>query len=638
MERSSMMKHNIPDLIILIVDDDDFQIRELTALILHDRHLQIGEEVRSKITILNAKNGAEALAILQQNRKVNLILLDIVMPIMDGYEICKILRRNPEWHHCVDIPIFFISGAIKDTQEQLRGIELEADEVFSKPFDPMLLGSYIKKELKRQIVAYQHELAIRSRRLIAQIQERAQKQNTFHFVSSHTYSHSARVEVLSSLIGSSPVLNLSEGELFDLKEMVRDHDKGKIGIPEEILNKPNLLSEREVSIIQMHTAISSFLINAETTESFSPAVYGELFHHEKYLGGGYPTGRPLFVEEVLPATNGKSALRLHLLLSIVNCSDALDALTSKRPYKEAASLLAASRILVTHSYTHFDPLVIEALFERLSSIDEAALKRIDGSATKKSMEYYRFFKEVFHQLRQTGFARRVRGYYNKQGNLVSYIQELTTIRSFWFEKVLRPCVDAKVAENYKSDENQEMTKHLGQAFREAKQPLAKLSAHCPFLYAAAYLELGCSYRFLEFADIESLKEEVLRLIPNLGKNGTVESRLYHIYNACLILFLLQTLYYIEYLDLNNVEHAEYLLYEFTILYELWKKLKKDALCISGFDHVPLRSIMSDLYDRMINECLDSDGKEKSVPLEAGPEKIREFVSEADATWQQLAIR
>ncbi|HEQ72659.1 MAG TPA: response regulator, partial [Spirochaetia bacterium] len=183
-----MTKQAIPPLVILIVDDDDFLRKELTSLILHDRNLSIDPLVRENIRILYARNGAEALSLLQQKQKVNLILLDIMMPIMDGYEICKILRRNPEFSHCVNIPIFFISGAVKDSQEQLRGIELEADEVFSKPFDPLLLGSYIKKELKRQIAAYQHELERKSQRLIGQLQERAQKQNIFHFVSSHTYS------------------------------------------------------------------------------------------------------------------------------------------------------------------------------------------------------------------------------------------------------------------------------------------------------------------------------------------------------------------------------------------------------------------------------------------------------------------
>lgn len=635
MEGNSSTRKIIPDLVILIVDDDDFLIRELSALILHDRNLQIDEEVRAKITILNARNGAEALSLLQQQkRKVNLILLDIVMPIMDGYEICKILRRNPEWSHCVDIPIFFISGAIKDTQEQLRGIELEADEVFSKPFDPMLLGSYIKKELKRQIAAYQHELEVKSGRLITQVQERVQKQNTFHFVSSHTYSHSARVEVLSGLIGSSPVLGLSERELFHLKEMVRDHDKGKIGIPEEILNKPRLLSEREISIIQMHTAISSFLINAENFATFSSAEYGELFHHEKYLGGGYPTGRPLFIEDPYIETPGTAPLRLHLLLSVVSCADALDALTSKRPYKDAASLLSASHILVSHSYSHFDPVVVEALFERLSSIDEAALKRIDQSATKKTTEYYRFFMEVFEELRTGGFTARVTDYYRRDTAPVSFIQSLTAIRAFWFEKVLRPCVDAGVARDFGDGNSQDLAKALSRAFKEAKQALSAVKDQCPFLYAAVYLELGCSYRFLSFADIEALKEEVLELLSALDRNALPGSRLDHLQNACLILFLLQALYYIEYLDLNNVEHAEYLLHEFNILYEIWKRLKKDALCLFRADDVPLRAIMHELYEKMIAECLDRKGGERYVPVSVPREKIRGFIREAEKTWQQ----
>jgi putative two-component system response regulator len=623
------IKNKIPALVILVVDDDEFLIREITSLILFDKNLNLDPEVRAKISILSARNGAEALSILQNNTRINLILLDIIMPIMDGYEICKILRRNPEFAHCVDIPIFFISGAIKDTQEQLRGLELEADEVFSKPFDPLLLGSYIKKELKRQIAAYQLELARQSRNLITQIQERAQKQNIFHFVSSHTYSHSARVEVLSTLIGQSPVLELREHELFFLKEMVREHDKGKIGIPEEILNKPRLLSEHELSIIQMHTAISSFLINAETAEAFSPAVYGELFHHEKYLGGGYPSGRPLLREDPLGVNAGERALslRLHLLLSIVSCADALDALTSKRPYKDAASLLAASQILVEYSFVHFDPLVVEALFERLVTIDEAALKRIDQSVTPTTIEIYRCFGSALRGLRTSGFTRKVIEYYEQDVPDCSYARETSEIRAFFFEKIFKPCIDTTVEEKLTNGWITDPGKCLGEVFKKQAPSLRRLTEFNPFLYAAAFLEIGCSYRFLSFKDIEAIKEEILIRVPGIERISSRLERLKEIYNACLVLFLLQTLYYIEYLDLNNIERAEYLLGEYNLFFELGKKLRKDVLSLSKADYTLMRKVMGEFYEKVLVACARGN-----APKEVSAVHITHTVDEMNASW------
>ncbi|RPJ03678.1 MAG: response regulator, partial [Spirochaetaceae bacterium] len=208
------MQGEIPPLCVLIVDDEEILVRELSNLILKNKKLNIDDAVRNNIKVLSANNGLEALEILRREKSVNLILLDILMPMMDGYEICKTLRRNPDFCHCRETPIFFISGAVRDTTEQLKGLELEADQVFSKPFEPLLIGNYIKKELKHQIVQYQRSLAENSRKLFLLMQERAQKQNVFHFVSSHTYSHSARVEVLSTLIGSSPVLALNPAEEY----------------------------------------------------------------------------------------------------------------------------------------------------------------------------------------------------------------------------------------------------------------------------------------------------------------------------------------------------------------------------------------------------------------------------------------
>jgi len=624
------LREPIQDLTILIVDDDNLLIEQLKELILYDPDLKLDKLIRSHLSILTARNGAEALSLLKERNNINLILLDILMPIMDGYEICKILRRNPEFSHCANTPIFFISGTIKDTQEQLHGLELEADEVFAKPFDPLLLGSYIKKELKRQILAWQHDLNLESSRLLKQVQERAQRQNTFHFVSSHTYSHSARVEVISSLLASSPVLALNELESLSLQEMVRDHDKGKIGIPEEILNKPKVLSERELSIIQMHSAISCFLMNAENLAPFDVAVYGELFHHEKYLGGGYPSGRPLIFEDPYqPEAEGPS-IRLNLLLSIVSCADALDALTSKRPYKEASTLINACEVLITHSFSHFDPIVIEALFERLAYIDEADLKRLDLSATKKTAEQFYFFKEVYHHLNQSELKKRLIAFFCQDLKIPSFIQPYRKERLFWLREIFQPTAQDIATLKLKNANGRELAKELAQRFKLAKKPLAEIQDACPFLYALVFLELGCSYRFLSFAEVEELKEEVLKLIPLIDKEKDPLQGLAKLYNLCLVLFLLKTLYYIEYLDLNNAEHAEYLLHEFNILYELWKRLRREAAGILKTDRLPLTIVMYDLYEKMMAATTGNS------TIRAVSEKINSMLNSISKTWEELS--
>ncbi|MBN1525665.1 MAG: response regulator [Spirochaetales bacterium] len=639
--RDAIYQGEIPELTVLIVDDEEILVRELTNLILKNKRLLIDDEIRKKITVLSANNGIDALEMLK-DKKVNLILLDIVMPMMDGYEICKTLRRNPDFNHCEDTPIFFISGAVRDTTEQLKGLELEADHVFTKPFEPLLIGNYIKKELRRQIIAYQRALSDKSRKLIFEVQERAQKQNVFHFVSSHTYSHSARVEVLSTLIGSSPVLNLNDAEEFCLKEMVRDHDKGKIGIPEEILNKAGVLTEKEVAIIQMHTAISSILLNAETSLPFSPAVFGELYHHEMFLGNGYPTGRPLCTENIHYYThNGeKLPVRLHLLVSVVSCADALDALTSKRPYKEPVSFYEATQVLIEYSFVHFHPLVVESLFERLSSMETADARKIDHLSVGKTQCRYRFYHSAFRLFRVNACYSSILDYYRQDHPAKDETEKYMIIRQLFFEGSFDPFFtnQAKtVLHNEKAAHNTDV-RILEHEFKNKKNQLILEGYYNPLIIYYTFLEIGCAYRLLSFTDIEKVKDAVIPIIENIKEMNDREEQLVYIYHASLVLFLLETYYYIEYLDLNNIEQADYLLTEYTSLYSRWKSLRGLAGSLRHADYSFIRLFMREFYDRLLGLILVCEQQAEENPLHTVPEdQIIRLLQELGEFWHSHVV-
>ncbi len=296
-----------------------------------------------------ATNGRVALKVAFSINPPDLILLDVVMPEMDGYEVCRVLKADPRTQH---IPVIFVSGRTEVTDESY-GFSLGAADYLRKPVNAPIVLARVKTHLA---------LYDRSRFLEGLVQELVQKQvsqflkeakeleNTrmeiihslgraAEFRDNETGLHVVRlglfVEVLATKIG------LPDDEIYRMRYASIMHDVGKIGIPDSILTKQGPLTPEEFEIIKTHPTIGAKIIGEHSYPLLRMAKEIALTHHEKWNGGGYPRG--------LRGTD------IPLSGRITAIADIFDALTSVRPYKRAWSIEEALQYLANQSGIALDP-------------------------------------------------------------------------------------------------------------------------------------------------------------------------------------------------------------------------------------------------------------------------------------------
>lgn len=341
---------------ILVVDDNPTNIQVLQATL-------EGQGFR----LLAARDGTSALAVAAQ-ASPDLVLLDIRMPEMDGYEVCRRLKSDPQTS---EIPIIFLS-ALERTQDKVKGLELGAVDYITKPFQPEELVARVNThltlrclqrrlrkantdltELNRgleQKVAEQNRELLRSRDGIIFAMAKMTEARDDH-TGRHLERISRYVEILA--------LELAKTDATITVEWIRSvvktaalHDIGKVGIPDGILLKKGGLSSRERLVMQNHPTIGgdTLLELREELGDKSPylsrAIEIALGHHEKWDGTGYPFG----------IKGGAIALSARL----VAVADVYDALISKRIYKPGMSHGEAARFIRERAGTQFDPRVVEA--------------------------------------------------------------------------------------------------------------------------------------------------------------------------------------------------------------------------------------------------------------------------------------
>jgi putative two-component system response regulator len=325
---------------------------------------------------------AEKMFDLLKRNKPNLILLDIEMPIMDGYAAIKILKQDTATR---DIPVVFLTGR-GDEESELEGLSLGAVDYISKPFMPQLLCKRV--ELHLTMEAQKHKLEdqtkmLEEKRLELQnfnnnlqkmVEEKTEKvlelQNAIlktvaDLVESRddaTGGHVERTQYgLQVLINAMQELGLYRDQMqnWDLNLMLQSsqlHDVGKISISDSILNKPGKLTPEEFEEIKTHTTLGIKIIErieASTSEN-DFLMYAKIFagtHQEKWDGSGYPLG---LIGENIPLPGRLMAI-----------ADVYDALTSDRPYKKAFSHEDAVRIIIEGRGTHFDPVLVD-VFEQVA--------------------------------------------------------------------------------------------------------------------------------------------------------------------------------------------------------------------------------------------------------------------------------
>jgi len=324
---------------ILVVDDTPGNIDVLQGI--------LAPAYRVKV----AATGARALEIAAQDDPPDLILLDIMMPGMDGYELIRRLKADPLTR---DIPVLFVS-ARDDPEDEQRGFDLGCVDYLTKPVSAPQVRARVRTHLA---------LHDRNRALEAAVRERTRElqetrleiiqrlSRAAEFRDNETGLHVIRMSHASRIIALELGLPGAEAEL--LLQAAPMHDIGKIGIPDRVLLKPGKLDEEEWSIMRQHPEIGHGIIGSHTSPLLRMAGDVALTHHERWDGTGYP--------------HGLSGEAIPLAGRIVAVADVFDALTSVRPYKAAWSVEAATAELIRASGRQFEPRIVDAFLARITDI------------------------------------------------------------------------------------------------------------------------------------------------------------------------------------------------------------------------------------------------------------------------------
>jgi putative two-component system response regulator len=329
---------------ILIVDDTPENLHLLKELLSPYYRVQI------------AINGRLALKIALSPAKPDLILLDIMMPEMDGYEVCRHLKQDDRTR---DIPVLFAT-AKSEVKDETLGLEMGAADYLVKPISPPIVLARVKTHLaisdQQKLLADQVEtrtaqLNIRNLELEeTRIEVINQLGRAAEYRDNETGLHIKRMSRFTRLLALKS--GLSEPEANELMHAAPMHDVGKIGIPDNVLLKPAKLTKEEFEIIKTHPKIGYEIIGPQGSRVLRLGGEIAYTHHEKWNGSGYPRG---LKGEEIPLAGRICAI-----------GDVYDALTSIRPYKKAWSVDDALGLISKESGEHFDPK-LAALFLGMKS-------------------------------------------------------------------------------------------------------------------------------------------------------------------------------------------------------------------------------------------------------------------------------
>jgi putative two-component system response regulator len=355
---------------ILIVDDVPDNLAVLGELL-----RQSGYQVKV------ANSGRAALRFAAQLPRPDLILLDVMMPEMDGYQVLLALRDNPVTR---DIPVMFLT-ALDASHDEQRGLDMGAADYISKPIRPSVVlarvrtqleakqardllrgqNSFLEAEVARRMAENELIQAI-SIRALARLAEIRDPETGNHILRTQAY-----VELLARRLQSHPrfAATLSDDYIKLLARSAPLHDIGKVGIPDAILQKPGKLDAEEWEIMKTHARLGAEAIEQADLDSEKQLAFLTLareiarWHHERWDGAGYPDG---LQGEAIPVSARLMAL-----------ADVFDALISPRVYKAPIPLAQACEIMRAGRGSHFDPDACDAFLDVFEQMGEIARSHMD---------------------------------------------------------------------------------------------------------------------------------------------------------------------------------------------------------------------------------------------------------------------
>ncbi|MGI1671459.1 MAG: two-component system response regulator [Neptuniibacter sp.] len=342
---------------ILVVDDEPINIMVLSDLL------------KSTYRVIAAKSGEQALQRARGDVKPDLILLDVMMPGMDGFEVCKELKASPQ---TASIPVIFVT-AMNEEVDEMKGLDVGAVDYMTKPISPAIVTARVKAH--QALKTAQDELSRQNEILEVKVRERTKELTVAKDVTimalaslaetrdNETGNHIRRTQFYVKALAEDLVENgfyideLTPENIELLYKSAPLHDVGKVGIPDRILLKPGKLTDEEFQIMKSHPVIGAdALSEAELnmcdrdTSFLRYAREISLTHHEKWDGSGYP--------------EGLSGASIPLSGRLMSVADVYDALISKRVYKPAFDHNKAKEIILEGKGSHFDPDIVDSFIRQ----------------------------------------------------------------------------------------------------------------------------------------------------------------------------------------------------------------------------------------------------------------------------------
>lgn len=437
--------------IILIVDDSEIN-RAILA-----------EMLGNEYDIIEAEDGSQAIAILQKySVQLSVVLLDIVMPVMDGYEVLTVMNEN-RWID--EVPVIMISAENSSSHIE-RAYELGVTDFIGRPYDAAVVRRRVintillktkQRNLERLVADQIYEKEKNNKLMIhilSHIVEFRNGESGLHVLHVQTFTEM----LLRRLIKMTDKYNIDSSDISLISNASALHDIGKIAIPDEILNKPGRLTDEEFAIMKTHSMAGASMLENLPLDGGDPLVKKAYeicrWHHERYDGRGYP--------------DGLKGDEIPISAQIVSLADVYDALTSERVYKKAFTHETALKMILGGECGTFNPMILECLEsiaddiknefcqeyptsdseKEFKSIADEAIRHDELSATERTLhllEYERVKNNFYSSISQNILFE-----YTKNSQMLifcPYGADKLGIKEVIFNPLEDPCVKTLVEES-----------------------------------------------------------------------------------------------------------------------------------------------------------------------------------------------